>query len=212
MFLKNIAGQKFAIYAYDKSADAPKTGDSGKITGSISKDAGARSALTDTNPTELDATYFPGVYTFDATQAESNADMIIVQALSDTSGVSIEPLIIYPTDVSLYKADVTSLAQESTLEEVSSKMDASLTEIEALRVILDNPDSFKADVSELATAAAIIAMQTDVTLIRGIMAGNWVIVDCQLLFYDEGGILLKTFNLTRDGIPDSDAPDARTEA
>lgn len=98
---KNTASQKLAVYAYDTAAEAPKTGDAANITGQISKDGAATAATNDTNPTELDATDAPGVYLFDLTQAETNAEMIVVSASSTTSDISIEPVVVFtfPTDL-----------------------------------------------------------------------------------------------------------------
>ena len=93
---KNVASQKLAVYAYDTSAGAAKTGDAANITAEISKDGAASAATNDANPTELDATDHPGIYIFDLTQAETNADLVIVSAVSSTSAdISIEPVIAY---------------------------------------------------------------------------------------------------------------------
>lgn len=94
---KNVASQKVAVFAYDTAADAGKTGDAANITGEISKDGGTSAATNDTNPTELDATDHPGIYLFDLTQAETNADLIVLTAVSSTDGVQIDPVIIYTT-------------------------------------------------------------------------------------------------------------------
>ena len=93
-FYKNVSGQKIAIYAHDTAGDAPKTGDETNITAQISKDGGATAATNDANPTELDAADAPGIYIFDLTQAETNAEMIVFSAVSATAGISIEPVII----------------------------------------------------------------------------------------------------------------------
>jgi len=93
---KNVASQKVAVYAWDTVNRVAKTGDAANITGQISKDGGAAAATNDTNPTELDATNFPGVYIFDMTQAETNADLVILQAKSSSTGISILPVLIYP--------------------------------------------------------------------------------------------------------------------
>jgi hypothetical protein len=92
---KNKDSQKLAVFAYDTSGGAPKTGDAGNITAEISKDGAASAATNDTNPTELDSTDHPGIYLFDLTQAESNADLICVSAVSSTGDVELEPVIVY---------------------------------------------------------------------------------------------------------------------
>ncbi len=96
---KNTAGQKLAVLAIDTSDGSLKTGDAANITAQISKDGGASAASDDTNPTELDATNHPGVYIFDLTQAETNADMISFTAGSSTGNISLgDPMIIYTQD------------------------------------------------------------------------------------------------------------------
>jgi len=92
---KNVASQKVAIYAYDSDAGAPKTGDAANITARLSKDAAVSAATNDANPTELSATHHPGIYVFDLTQAETNADMLVLSAVSATADVVIEPVILY---------------------------------------------------------------------------------------------------------------------
>lgn len=109
---KNISGQKVAIYAHDTSADAPKTGDAANITAYISKDGGAATQSNDINPTELDATNMKGIYIFDTTQAETNCDLFMLSAVSSTSGIQIEPVIIY-TIPSIVPADMVEISGDS---------------------------------------------------------------------------------------------------
>lgn len=105
---KNIASQKVAVFAYDTNADAPKTGDAAQITGQYSLDGGATAAITDTNPTELDATDAPGIYIFDLAQAETNGNMNIYFAQSSTSAIQIDPVIVFT------QVDVAYISQDST--------------------------------------------------------------------------------------------------
>lgn len=98
---KNGAGQKVAVYAWDEAAGAPKTGDAANITARISKDGGTSAATNDTNPAELDSTNMKGVYVFDLTQAETNADLIVISAVSSSANVVIRPVFI-STITSLY--------------------------------------------------------------------------------------------------------------
>ena len=95
---KNIAGQKVVVFAWDKAADEPKTGDAGIITAYISLDGDTSPAQSnDVNPTELDATNMKGLYVFDLTQAESNGDLFVLAAVSGTSNIVLEPVILYTT-------------------------------------------------------------------------------------------------------------------
>ena len=93
---KNVASQKLAVYLYNALTGTPVTGDAANITAQISLDGGACAATNDTNPTEIDATDQPGLYLFDLTQAETNANLITVAAVSATStAYKIDPVAIY---------------------------------------------------------------------------------------------------------------------
>lgn len=116
---KNVASQKLAVFAYDTSAGGAKTGDSANITAQISLDGAATAATNDVNPTELDATDAPGIYIFDLTDAETNADMIVVFAVSATSDIEIDPAIIYTTPGSS-----TALSADTKLIEGGDATDA----------------------------------------------------------------------------------------
>ena len=51
---KNIASQKWVVFAFDETNNTAKTGDAANITAEISADGGAGGGnLTDTTPTEL---------------------------------------------------------------------------------------------------------------------------------------------------------------
>lgn len=92
---KNVASQKVTLLAIDTATNLPKTGDSANITAYLSKDDGAVTSLTDTTATEMDATNAPGLYLFDVSQTESNADKLVFSGKSSTSGIRIIPVTIY---------------------------------------------------------------------------------------------------------------------
>jgi len=92
--IKNKASQKIYIFAENATTRAGVTGQADNITARISKDGGTVVQTADVNPTEVDATYMPGVYAFDMTQDETNANMILLTALCTTSGVVINPVAI----------------------------------------------------------------------------------------------------------------------
>jgi len=101
MIYKNVASQKIAVYAYTASSGASKTGDAANITAYLSKDWGTAAAITDTNPTELDATNMPGWYLFDLAQAETNAEVLIIAAKSATSGVLVDQFQVFTQDATI---------------------------------------------------------------------------------------------------------------
>jgi hypothetical protein len=92
---KNVSGQKVTLLVIDIATNAPKTGDAANLTAYLSQNDGAVTALTDTSATEKDATNAPGLYDFDVSQAESNADKLVFSGKSSTANVRVVPLIIY---------------------------------------------------------------------------------------------------------------------
>lgn len=92
--LKNTADQKVLIFAYDIANNEAKTGDAANITSYLSKDGTVPVQSNDVNPTELDAVNMPGVYVFDLTQAETNADTFFLYAKTNTTDIQIDPVRI----------------------------------------------------------------------------------------------------------------------
>lgn len=86
---KNTSGQKFIVFAFNATTNVPVTGDAANITAYLSKDYGTVTVLGDTSATEMDATNAKGYYVFDATQAETNADEILISAKSSTANVVV---------------------------------------------------------------------------------------------------------------------------
>jgi len=82
---KNVTGQKIRVFAFDRTDNTPVTGDAAQITMKIAKDWGTATAITDTNPTEVE----DGYYLFDATQTESNANVIDCYPESSTADVQV---------------------------------------------------------------------------------------------------------------------------
>lgn len=85
---------KLAVYAYNQTTGLAVTGDQANITAQISKDGAASAATNDVNPTQLDATNHKGVYIFDLTATESDAQMAVVSPASTTANVVLEPVEI----------------------------------------------------------------------------------------------------------------------
>jgi len=90
---KNVDNQLWRVYAFDSTDNTPVTGDGTNITGNLYLDGGGANPIDDTNPTEI----ANGYYTFDITQAESNADNILISAESSTENV-----IVIGSPTSLY--------------------------------------------------------------------------------------------------------------
>lgn len=82
---KNVASQKWRVFAFNITTGTAVTGDSANITGKIDKDWAGQTAITDTNPTETE----DGYYLFDLTQAETNADALDIYPESSTGSVQV---------------------------------------------------------------------------------------------------------------------------
>lgn len=88
---KNVASQKIRVFAFADAGHAsldagePVTGDAANITAKVAKDWGTATAITDTNPTEVE----DGYYLFDLTQTETNADVLDFYPQSSTAGVQV---------------------------------------------------------------------------------------------------------------------------
>lgn len=106
---KNVAA-KFMVFAFDTTTNAPKTGDAANITAYVSKDYGAVTVLGDTTATEMDATNAPGYYLFDAAQAETNADCLMVSGKSSTANIKVlgAPAVIYTRPTTGWLAPATA--------------------------------------------------------------------------------------------------------
>ena len=122
-FYKNQTNSVTILAIDTGNSNAPKTGDALNITCQIVLDSGSPAATTDTNPTEINSGSMPGLYRFDLTAAECNADHIVLKPSSSTGSIEIDPVMIFTTDQSEFKADVSSLATTSALSTVEGKVD-----------------------------------------------------------------------------------------
>lgn len=84
-FQKNTSGQKWLVFAFDRTTNAPKTGDAANITAKIRKDYASAVATNDVNPDELE----DGYYEFTLTQAESNATVVDLFPESATANIQV---------------------------------------------------------------------------------------------------------------------------
>ena len=92
---KNVASQKWYVFAFDDTDNSAKTGDAAQITANIRIDGGAADGVDDTNPTELE----DGYYVFDLAQGETNGDYILICPASSTSDIQVIgcPMAIWTT-------------------------------------------------------------------------------------------------------------------
>lgn len=82
---KNTTGQKWRVFAFNRTDNTPVTGDAANITAKIAKDWGTKTPVGDTNPTEIE----DGYYEFDMAQAESNGNVLDLYPESSTADVQV---------------------------------------------------------------------------------------------------------------------------
>lgn len=154
MLYKNVASQKIAVFAYTASTGAAKTGDAAQITAYISKDFAAGAATNDVNPTEMDATNMPGWYVFDLTQAETNAEVIVLAPKSSTSGVVLDQVQVFTQD-----AAISSRASQTSVDDLPTVVEFEARTLVAADyvVVSDLPSVPTASDNATAAAAAILA-------------------------------------------------------
>lgn len=91
---KNTSGQEVSLYALNTTDSVAETGDAANLSSQISID-GAVSAAASGTITEDDAVDAPGFYELPLSQGETNGDLIIIESLSSTAEVSLDPIFIY---------------------------------------------------------------------------------------------------------------------
>jgi len=176
---KNVASQKLAVFAWDTTADAAKTGDAANITGYISKDAAAMSATNDANPTELDATNAPGVYIFDATQAETNANMLVLFATSSTADIKLDPMIVYTMAVGVGNRVAVDAEAVSGSTTAADNVEANIANLDA--AVSSRSTLSAADVNT--EVVDVLRIDTMTELVQGIPPATPTMEDALMLLY-----------------------------
>lgn len=155
MIYKNVASQKIGVFAYDSTTGAAKTGDAGNITAYISLDFAAPAQTNDVNPTELDAVNAPGWYVFDLTQAESNAEVLVLAPKSVTADILIDQVQVVTQDASISSratqasVDVVDGIVNNILDDTGTDIPASITalnDLSAAEVNAEVVDALATDV------------------------------------------------------------------
>lgn len=94
---KNVASQSIALFAFDTTTGAPKTGDSANMVFYITKDWGSVTAIAASSgvPTEVDSTNAKGWYKIAVSQTETNADAVLLTGKSSTSNIVVVGQTVY---------------------------------------------------------------------------------------------------------------------
>lgn len=172
---KNVASQKWVVFAFDETDNTAKTGDAGNITANLRIDGAGANAVDDTNPTELE----DGYYVFDITDVESNGECIVICPDSSTANIQVIgcPMACWTTpanfpDFSVSatngRVDIIKVAGTTqTANDMSGDINTILTDTEAqdstseLRTLLTGADTPVAKDSTPLTAAEVEAEAYD---------------------------------------------------
>jgi hypothetical protein len=177
---KNVASQKWYVFAFDETDNTPKISDAAQITAELSLDGAAGVASNDVNPTEIE----DGYYVFDLTQAETNADVILILPESSTANIQVVgvPSVVYTrppnfnvfgieSDGDVTKANlVDNLTNAPTNGDLTATMKTSVnTEVDTALADYDGPTNAEMEARTLVAAnyfdpaADTVATVTDVT-------------------------------------------------
>lgn len=182
---KNVA-TKIALFAFDVTTGAPKTGDAANLTAYVSKDYGAVTALTDTSATEMDATNAKGWYLFDVTQSEANADALLFTGKSSTANVSVvgQPIFTTPNRFSSLVIDTDGLANATAVKvgpsgaataQTAGDVPAAIAAVNAKTTNLPASPAATSDIPSAATNASTLlssAVEGAVTVVQSLRIAN----------------------------------------
>ena len=177
---KNVASQKWIVFAFDRTDNTAKTGDAANITANLRLDGGGANAVDDTNPTELE----DGYYVFDITQAETNADMILITPVSSTANIQV---IGVPGAVYTTPAAFPTLTKGAIVDEFETQSQADPTGFHVnIKEVNGTPQTANdngADINDILTdtGTTLDALIKDVPTVsefeaRSIVAANYVVV------------------------------------
>ena len=171
---KNVASQKWVVFAFDATNNTPKTGDANQITGSIWID-GVENAIDDTNPTEL----AHGYYAFDIAQAETNGDYLLMEAVSSTGDIVVVgvPGAVFTTAPASNTLTVAAIQVEmeengaSLLDTIADAIASGTYGLSALKTLIDAlqtvVDAIQTVTDNLPDAGALTALLADIASILG---------------------------------------------
>ena len=119
--LKNTAGQKYTVFAFNKISGDPVTGDSANILANIRINDGSSSPTSTINPIEQER----GFYVFDLSQAETNGEKIALFPYSNTVSVEVIccPAVAYTEDPNLVLTQIntalnTAIPESPTIDSI----------------------------------------------------------------------------------------------
>ena len=206
-FQKNVASQKWLVFAFDRTDNTPKTGDAAQITAKVRKDYGTAPAVGDTNPTEVE----DGYYEFDLTQAETNADVLDLLPESSTSDIQV---IGVPGRVFTQPANFSALSIESGGDLTDTTVNGKLDTIDnfldtEVAAILADTDELQTDLADGGRLDLLIdSIVSKVDVIDGIC--DDILVDTAVIGAGGAGLTAVPWNSAWDTEVQSECADALT--
>lgn len=204
--LRNIASQKYRVYAWDATTGLAKTGDAANISAHIRKDDAASAATNDTNPTEASATNEPGYYDFDLTQSETDAIKVSLVPKSATANIQVVacPPVVYTRPQYFSVLGIASdgdLTKVNTLDGHTPQTGDTYAIVNsgthgnaALKTLIDNVDNFvDTEVAEILTriGSPSVSITADIAALNDIAAADvWAVGTRSLTILDEDSTTL----------------------
>lgn len=101
---KNVAGQIWIVFAFNKKTNDPLSGDANNITANLRIDGGSANPVDDLHPTESE----DGFYFFSLSQSETNGNNIFISPESSTVDIQVIgcPAAIYTTPPNFNSSNV----------------------------------------------------------------------------------------------------------
>lgn len=164
--IRNVASQKWRVYAWDATTGLPKTGDAANISAKIQIDDGAEATTNDTAPTEVQATNQKGYYEFDLTQAETNGAKLSLAPQSSTANIVVIacPPVVYTIPSGLSDLTIANNAVASNVTRWLGTAAATPTVAGVPEVDVTHVAGSTTDVSTIPASVAAILVDTGTTL------------------------------------------------
>jgi|GEM_PF-6470371 len=162
---KNVASQKWTVFAFNTTTNAPYTSGAATITGTIYVD-GTPNEIDDTNPTELGS----GYYQFDIAQAETNGNNLTIVSTSSTSNIVVigKPAVYNTVPPAFNTLGIANNLANVNLVQVSGDPNAADT----LELAFDGTKISVTDIFSDAVAAAavdtVLSENTDIIAIKAL--------------------------------------------
>jgi len=182
---KNVAGQTWVVFAFDRTDNVPKTGDAAQITANLRIDGAAANDVDDLHPTELE----DGYYVFDITQVESNGNTILITPVSSTGNIQVIgcPAVIHTSPENFNDLGIEADGDIAQVTDIANQVTADVTAISGDSTAADNlesqydetglsGDTYPATQSQMSNitnvGSATNTQMTDYTLTTGTQSAN----------------------------------------